>query len=43
MTVAFGHTITSDDDPYIQIANDTAYALGNSGAPAGRPISDNAG
>lgn len=38
MSVAFGHTITRDDDPYIQLAVDASYALGHGGAPAGTPV-----
>ncbi|THH19556.1 hypothetical protein EW146_g1637 [Bondarzewia mesenterica] len=36
--IGFGVTITSDNDPYIQMAIDASYALGHGGAPAGTPV-----
>ncbi|KII95683.1 hypothetical protein PLICRDRAFT_48632 [Plicaturopsis crispa FD-325 SS-3] len=36
--IGFGVSITSDTDPYIQMAVDASYALGHGGAPAGTPV-----
>jgi hypothetical protein len=38
MRVAYGHQITSDDDPYVKIAHDTGYALSNAGSPGSTPV-----
>lgn len=38
MRVAYGHQITSDDDPYVKIAQDTGYALSNGGSPGSTPV-----
>ncbi|TDZ27794.1 Cytochrome P450 monooxygenase COX2 [Colletotrichum spinosum] len=35
MSIGFGVSVDSDDDPYIQMAADASYALGHGGAPAG--------
>ena len=34
LQVSYGTKVTSDDDPYIRIANDAMYATGNGGVPA---------
>lgn len=34
LQVSYGKDVPSDDDPYIQIANDAMYATGNGGVPA---------
>lgn len=36
--IGFGIRIDSDNDPFIQIAEDASYALGHGGAPAGTPV-----
>ncbi|RDB17677.1 O-methylsterigmatocystin oxidoreductase [Hypsizygus marmoreus] len=38
MRVAYGHQITSDDDPYIDITEHASHALGNVGAPGSTPV-----
>jgi Cytochrome P450 len=38
MRLVYGHQITSDDDPYLAIANRVGYALSNSGSPASTPV-----
>ncbi|KNZ73173.1 O-methylsterigmatocystin oxidoreductase, partial [Termitomyces sp. J132] len=38
MRVAYGHQITSDDDPYLDITENTSIALGNAGAPGTTPV-----
>ncbi|KAF9460615.1 cytochrome P450 CYP621A2 [Collybia nuda] len=38
MRLAYGHQITSDDDPYVKIAEDTGYALSNGGPPGSTPV-----
>ncbi|KAL6913504.1 hypothetical protein FSST1_011264 [Fusarium sambucinum] len=34
LQVSYGTEVSSDDDPYIRIANDAMYATGNGGVPA---------
>ncbi|RGP79472.1 hypothetical protein FLONG3_2433 [Fusarium longipes] len=34
LQVSYGKEVSSDDDPYIRIANDAMYATGNGGVPA---------
>lgn len=34
LQVSYGTRVSSDDDPYIRIANDAMYATGNGGVPA---------
>ncbi|KAF9458164.1 cytochrome P450 [Collybia nuda] len=36
--IAFGHQITSDDDPYVKISQDAGYALSNAGSPGSTPV-----
>ncbi len=38
MRVAYGHEIVSDDDPYVEIAKDSGYALTHCGPPGGTPV-----
>ncbi|TFK32217.1 cytochrome P450 [Crucibulum laeve] len=38
MQIAYGHQIVKDDDPYIQIAKDTGYALSSCGPPGSTPV-----
>ncbi|KAG6875958.1 hypothetical protein C0993_006581 [Termitomyces sp. T159_Od127] len=38
MQVAYGHRITSDEDPYINLTKEASYALGNAGPPGNTPI-----
>ncbi|KAG6868261.1 hypothetical protein C0993_005752 [Termitomyces sp. T159_Od127] len=37
MRIAYGHQITSDEDPYLEIADNTSFALGNAGVPGNTP------
>ncbi|CAK7271909.1 hypothetical protein SEPCBS119000_004847 [Sporothrix epigloea] len=36
--IGFGISIHTDNDPYVQIAEDASYALSHGGAPAGTPV-----
>lgn len=36
--IAFGHQISSDDDPYVKISQDAGYALSNAGSPGSTPV-----
>ncbi|KAF9458175.1 cytochrome P450 [Collybia nuda] len=36
--IAFGHQITSDDDPYVTISQEAGHALSNAGSPGSTPI-----
>ncbi|CAK7565429.1 MAG: hypothetical protein SEPTF4163_003346 [Sporothrix epigloea] len=36
--IGFGISIHTDNDPYVQMAEDASYALGHGGAPAGTPV-----
>ncbi|KAG6836285.1 hypothetical protein H0H93_009476 [Arthromyces matolae] len=38
MQVTYGHEITSNDDPYMDITDKTSHALGNAGPPGGTPV-----
>ncbi|KAG6902622.1 hypothetical protein C0995_014228 [Termitomyces sp. Mi166 len=38
MRVAYGHQITSDEDPYLGITENTSHALGNAGSPGNTPV-----
>ena len=38
MQVTYGHQITSDEDPYIDIAEKTSFALSNAGPPGNTPV-----
>ncbi|KAG6875167.1 hypothetical protein C0993_010537, partial [Termitomyces sp. T159_Od127] len=38
MQVAYGHRITSDEDPYIDLTKEASYALGIAGPPGNTPI-----
>lgn len=38
MEVAYGHQITSDDDPYVKISQDTGDAVQNAGPPGSTPV-----
>ncbi|KAG6852361.1 hypothetical protein C0991_000373 [Blastosporella zonata] len=37
MRVAFGHQITSDDDPYVELTEGASHALSNAGSPGSTP------
>ncbi|KAF9456702.1 cytochrome P450 [Collybia nuda] len=36
--IAFGHQISSEDDPYVKIAEKVGYAISNSGSPGNTPV-----
>ncbi|KAF9456703.1 cytochrome P450 1A2 [Collybia nuda] len=36
--IAFGHQITSDDDPYVKFAERVGYAISNCGTPGNTPV-----
>ena len=38
MQVAYGHQITSNEDPYLQITEDIGHALSNAGSPGNTPV-----
>ncbi|KAG6862109.1 hypothetical protein C0995_005921 [Termitomyces sp. Mi166 len=38
MRVAYGHQITSDDDPYLRIAQDSSHAISHAGPPGNTPV-----
>ncbi|KAF9456704.1 cytochrome P450 [Collybia nuda] len=38
MEVAYGHQITSDDDPYVKISQDSGDAVQNAGPPGSTPV-----
>ncbi|KAL4256194.1 cytochrome P450 family protein [Pleurotus pulmonarius] len=38
MRIAYGHQILSDDDEFIQVANDSGYAQNNGGPPGGTMV-----
>lgn len=38
MRIAYGHQILSDDDEFIQAANDSGYAQNNGGPPGGTMV-----
>lgn len=38
MQVAFGHEVVSDDDPYLEIARQCAYAVSNCGPIGNTPV-----
>ena len=36
--IAYGHDIVSDDDYFLQVADEIGYVINNSGAPGNTPI-----
>ncbi|KAF8077572.1 cytochrome P450 [Lyophyllum atratum] len=36
--IAYGHQITSDDDPYVYVTEGVSHALSNMGPPGGTPV-----
>ena len=36
--IAYGYEVLSDDDPYLQLARESGYALSHCGAPGGTPV-----
>ncbi|KAG6915684.1 hypothetical protein DXG01_010412 [Tephrocybe rancida] len=38
MRIAYGHQITSDDDPYVDLTEAASYALSNAGSPGSTPV-----
>jgi len=38
MRVAYGRQITSEDDPYLKMAEDIGYTVSNAGSPGSTPV-----